>query len=84
MRILIRMHDQIALAAVGPDQKQNVFSRRYGVNLVHAAVRILDGMTVDSENHDARREARILSRAARPHRLDDRALYLIGHVELLA
>ena len=82
--ILIGVNDQVALLAIRPDEKQNVFPSRLGMNLIDEAVGVLNRMTVDPQNHNTRRKTRILSRAARAHRLNDRALHVFRHVELLA
>ncbi len=81
--ILVRMQNQIALAAVRPNQKQDAFSCRRGMKLTHAAVPSSTGCRSTPEITSP--AVSPASSAALPgaHRLNHRALHAIGHVELL-
>ena len=71
-------------AAVGPDQDHCVLSfGNVGKGLLHVrgGRRLL---TVDALDHVARLESRILGRASRLNPLDDRALDVLGRLNLIA
>src|SRR5579859_6560828 len=64
------MDDAVGGSAAGPDQQQNVFACRAGVDFTHELLCAGDGMAIDFEDDVAGRESRVFSRAGRANALD--------------
>ena len=76
--ILGRMNNAVGLAALRPDEQQNVLARGNGVNLTHKRVGALNGMTVHFDDDVAGSEARIVGRARRANALNRRAVDVLA------